>query len=411
MNLSPAEQAWETPVPLLRASLPPFPLSAFPFKLEQFARGLSTSTETPPDLAGSLVLACVAASVSRKAVVSPKADYREPLNLMLLVVLPPGERKSSVFGRVLAPLERREARLRDRARPEIARALEAREALKREIADLERRVRKSKERESVERLEAARATLAQMPIPSLPRLLADDTTPEAIPQLIADNDGRLCIASAEGGIFTTLRGRYSSGAVNIDTFLKGHAGDTLRVDRRNAEAIIVESPALSAALAVQPTVLTELVSQKEFRGRGLVARFLLSVPSPRVGTRTFDAPDLPESIGHEYDDTIQRLLDLPVTPQPLVLQLQPEGFRGWRAFALEVEHGCREDGELVGLRDWVAKLPGAVLRIAGLIHICERVSDLDRIQDADHVADRGAGGGDRTLLPCARARRTRRRGA
>lgn len=366
------EQAWESPVPLSRPSLPSFPLEALPFKLQQFATALAASTETAPDLAGTLVLAVIAASVARKAVVRPKADYEEPLNLMCLVALPPGERKSAVFSRVFGPIGRHEARLRDLARPEVERAREARKALQQEITDYERRLRRGEDADVVERLDAARNALAELPARTLPRLLADDATPEAIPQLLADNDGRLCVASAEGGIVAILRGRYSAGMVNIDAFLKGHAGETLRIDRRNAEAIIVERTALTVALAVQPAVLAELTSEKQFRGRGLVARFLFSLPSPRVGTRTFDGPPVPEPIGREYDETIERLLELDTPSTPRTLRLAPNAYERWLAFAREVESECRDDGSLVALRDWVSKLPGAVIRIAGLIHICER---------------------------------------
>lgn len=366
------EQAWEPPVPLSRPSLPSFPLEALPFKLQQFATALAASTETAPDLAGTLVLAVIAASVARKAVVTPKADYEEPLNLMCLVVLPPGERKSAVFSRVFGPIARHEARLRDLARPEVERARDERKALQQEITDYERRLRRGEDADVAERLHAARDALADLPARTLPRLLADDATPEAIPQLLADNDGRLCVASAEGGIVATLRGRYSSGMVNIDVFLKGHAGETVRIDRRNAEAIIVERTALTVALAVQPDVLAELTKQKEFRGRGLVARFLFSLPTPRVGTRTFDGPPVPEPIGREYDETIERLLELDTPSTPRTLRLSPSAFERWLGFAREVESECGDHGALVGLRDWVSKLPGAVIRIAGLLHLCER---------------------------------------
>lgn len=45
-------------------------------------------------------------------------------------------------------------------------------------------------------------------VPVLPRLVADDVTPEAAASLLADHGGRLAIISAEGGIFDTMAGRY-----------------------------------------------------------------------------------------------------------------------------------------------------------------------------------------------------------
>lgn len=44
--------------------------------------------------------------------------------------------------------------------------------------------------------------------------------------LLHEHGDRLAILSPEGGIFDLIAGRYSStGAPNLDHFLKGHAGD------------------------------------------------------------------------------------------------------------------------------------------------------------------------------------------
>ena len=186
---------------------------------------------------------------------------------------------------------------------------------------------------------------------------------------MADNGGRICIASAEGGIVATLAGRYSKGVPNIDVFLKGHAGDVIRVDRRHSESVIVPNPTLTVALAVQPSVLIELVNQPEFRSRGLVARFLFSLPPQRAGTRNFDEAAVPEPIGREYDGTLERLLSLSFVDPVRVLRFDDEARTAWLAFAVEVERKCVDGGELASIVDWVSKLPGAVARLAGLLHM------------------------------------------
>ena len=289
---------------------------------------------------------------------------------MMIVVLPPGERKSAVFRHVFEPLEEAEKRVRADARPAVERAREERDSLSAEIARLTRKARRNPD--DIHRLADLRAELEAAPTPVMPRLLADDATPEVIPRLLAENDGRLCVASAEGGIFSTLRGRYSSGMVNIDVFLKGHAGDSLRVDRKNAEAIIVERPTLSAALAVQPAVLKELLGQPDFRGRGLVARFLFSLPHPCVGKRRFDPDDLDERFVSEYRTRLRDLLARPRAATPVALRFADDAREVWRAFAVEVEVLCGPDRELASMGDWVSKLPGATARLAGILHLLDR---------------------------------------
>ena len=70
----------------------------------------------------------------------------------------------------------------------------------------------------------------------------------------------MLLASAEGTAFEIAKGRYSETA-NFDVFLKGHAGDPLRVGRISRDSEAVNSPALSCALAVQPDVISGLAEQ------------------------------------------------------------------------------------------------------------------------------------------------------
>ena len=113
----------------------------------------------------------------------------------------------------------------------------------------------------------------QVTVPTMPRILADDTTPEALSTVMAAQDGRLAVISAEGGIFDIIGGRYSR-MPNFDIYLKAHAGDEIRVDRVGRKPEHIEHPALTLALAVQPAVLRTIADREGFRGRGLLARFL-----------------------------------------------------------------------------------------------------------------------------------------
>jgi hypothetical protein len=47
-------------------------------------------------------------------------------------------------------------------------------------------------------------------VPAVPRLVADDITPEACASLLVEQAGRLAVVSAEGGLFETISGRYSN---------------------------------------------------------------------------------------------------------------------------------------------------------------------------------------------------------
>src|SRR5436189_90980 len=63
-----------------------------------------------------------------KTILNPWGDWLEPLNLYLLVSLPPGHRKSAVFASIVQPLQQYEADAAQVAAPQIAQARRIRHA-------------------------------------------------------------------------------------------------------------------------------------------------------------------------------------------------------------------------------------------------------------------------------------------
>ncbi|MEW8331608.1 MAG: DUF3987 domain-containing protein, partial [Candidatus Thiodiazotropha sp.] len=156
-----------------------------------------------------------------------------------------------------------------------------------------KKAKKTAEQASPEELDQALREIedieSQMPgIPTPLRLVADDVTPEKLASLLAENDGKMAIVSAEGGIFESIAGRYSNGIPNLDVILKGHAGDNLRVDRIGRESELIDSPALTIGLTVQPEVLKGLATKPGFRDRGLIGRFWLVMPPSMTGRRKIE---------------------------------------------------------------------------------------------------------------------------
>ncbi len=114
---------WDEPVPLDRLGLPPaFPLKSLPDWLGSYVDALATSTATPPDLAGMLVLAVLGACAGGRVWLNVRPDWAEPLNLYVAAVLGSGETKSAVFDRVTTPLGDYEAELVEAARPALVEA-------------------------------------------------------------------------------------------------------------------------------------------------------------------------------------------------------------------------------------------------------------------------------------------------
>src|SRR4029450_5760195 len=146
-------------------------------------------------------------------------------------------------------------------------------------------------------------------LPVVPRLLADDISPERLATLLSEQGGRMSMFSPEGDLFDMMAGRYS-GAVNLGIYLKAHSGDILRVDRVGRPPEFISEPALTIGLAVQPSVIESLASKPEFRGRGLLARFLYSMPESLLGRRESNPATVPGSVQATYRTCLLTLLRL-----------------------------------------------------------------------------------------------------
>jgi hypothetical protein len=186
--------------------------------------------------------------------------------------------------------------------------------------------------------------------------------------------------SAEGDVFDVMAGRYSNnGRSNFAVYLKGHAGDALRVDRVGRPAEFVEAPALTVGLAVQPEVIRGLAEKPGFRGRGLLARFLYALPPSLLGHRDTNPPPVPDPVLTEYRQKLLTLMNTPFgeddgglpCPHPLTLDVAAQ--EGFQSFEAWVEPRLAEFGELGRMTDWGGKVAGAVARIAGLLHMADHV--------------------------------------
>lgn len=376
-DAAPTVLPWDDPVPLKqRRELPPFPVDAFPEWLRDFTAALAEETQTPVDLAGCVALAVLATAAGGRAVVHVRGRWREPTNLFTVCALPPGNRKSAVFAAMTDPLYEAEKLLKDRALPAIIEAgLTAK--LAREAADKAAHKASAATGDGRDALISEAVGMAQqaeaLTVPPEPQLLADDATPETVTSLMAEQGGRIAVMSAEGEIFDIIAGRYS-GAPNMGPFLKGHAGDRLRVDRQTRKEY-VDHPALTMGLSVQPAVLDGMARIKGAKGRGLLGRFLYSLPESLLGRRKTLPESVPEAVAETYGRNVVALtLALADWTDPAVIQLTPEADTALQHFQERTEPKLAARGGSLGhVSDWASKLPGAAVRIAGLLHLAEHL--------------------------------------
>ncbi len=371
-----AVQPWPEIISFDVLNLPDFPTRALPDVLRQWVEAESHATQTPPDLAGLLALAVCSATIARRVVVKERHGWREPVNLFVTVLLAPGNRKSAVFADAIGSLREIEAELIEAARPEVAREQSERRQNEARLRKLEKTAGEKGDAEARHEAGNLAAELAEKAAPVLPRLIVDDATAEKLGMLLAEQGGRIASMSPEGCVFDLMAGLYSkAGIPKFDVYLKGHAGDDLVTDRVSRESVRVERPALTCAYAIQPEVIKGLAQHPAFRDRGLLARFLYATPQSCIGRRVIAPTSVSNVTREAYRDTIRRMFQSFENSEnesgEFVLQLSPDASAILREWEGEIETMLGDGGQMEAMRDWGAKLAGATLRLAAVLHCVE----------------------------------------
>jgi hypothetical protein len=360
---------WPQPVPFDHIDTPSFPVESLPRPVAAFVEAISESMQTPDEMAGVLSLGILATAFQCRYELEVTSDWKEPLCLYPVAVAPPGERKSAVIAALTAPAYEYEAMRGEDESVEVETNRAEKDILSRTLEALKTSAVKGKtpadrEQAKLEVLEITRQ-LAGFKDKSPYRLFADDTTPEKLIDLMDMQGGSITVASAEGGVFDSLSGRYDKGA-SLDVYLKGHAGDPIIVDRIGRKSNNIKHPRLTMMLTIQPEVLTGLMGSATFRGRGLCGRFLYVMCQSAVGHRNVNPSAMQHKTKKEYHEFVRRILSSDDTG---IIRLSAEAHEIRLSYLATIE--TRLGNEWEHMRDWGGKLAGAMLRIAALIHAAE----------------------------------------
>lgn len=372
-NWDDPHDAWPDPIPLGTADgdPPPFPVGCLPTWVQAHVLSVADEQQVAVDLPAMLSIVALAIPNAKRYRIHVQGDWFEPVNIYVVVALPPSAGKSPVFRRMFKVYERHEATLAATATVEADMVAQRRRII-------EARMHKAEKSDDAVEAQIALDELRATPEVTIPRLIADDTTVEKLVDLLAANGSRMALLSDEGGLFDAMAGRYSDKA-NLDPFLQAWSGSTIRTDRIGRATPVVYDPLLTIGLTVQPAVIRALSAKPEFRGRGLTARFMYAIPRDFVGHRDFlTVRDGDRNAAEAYEKRIQAMLDEPTPTEPVTLELAPDAWVAFSRWRQGLEARRVRDGDLRQMAEWTTKLESSVCRLAALLHIAERrTGDVD----------------------------------
>ena len=346
-------------------SLPSFPIDCLPSRLRSYVEAVAIHTQTPVDMAAGAALGVLAACLQGKIKVEGNIGHYEQTSLYIFLIAPPGSRKSAGIHAMTAAIEDYEQKYNEENKAAIRRKRQARESLQRDINRLTRQMEAKYDKLTELELQHTQDKLAELPEIKPLQIFTDDCTSESMVRLLRDNQGRMALISAEGGAFDNIVGRYTK-KPNLDVWLKGTCGDTIRVDRINREPDYIRNPALSMIISAQPSVLSEIMQNSLLDGRGFLARLLyINIPSAAM-PKSFQSAPIPTAVQEDYHNLIFHLLNLSEN-EPITLHLALEAVKRMEKLCRSIETYLRNEHR--DMREWGSKYIGLVLRIAGLLHI------------------------------------------
>ena len=345
-------------------NLPSFPIDCLPSKLRSYIEAVAAHTQTPVDMAAGVALGILATCLQGKVRVEGNIGHYEQTSLYVFLIAPPGSRKSAVIREMTAPIEDYELDYNERMKPQIRKTRQERESLQRDINRLTKQLETKYDKTAELELQHAQDNLADLPDIRPLQVFTDDCTSESMIRLLRENGGRMALISAEGGAFDNIVGRYTR-KPNMDVWLKGICGDTIRVDRINREPDYIRNPALSMIISAQPSVLSEIMKDGMLDGRGFLARLLYINVTGTSVPREFQSAPIPPEIRETYRDLIFELLERPAD-KPVTLHLTSEAVDQMNQFCIDVSYSLSHYHR--DMREWGSKYTGLVLRIAGLLH-------------------------------------------
>ncbi|MGE6379217.1 YfjI family protein [Peribacillus muralis] len=346
---------WHEPILFDDYKLPPFPVHVFPGWLRNYVEGVAESTQTPIDASGMASISVLSTALTKRFYVHLTGEWSESLNTYTILALPPGNRKSSVFKALQEPITHYEKEERKRLAMEVSEQKAKRKTKQKRLEHLEKEYAKNGDQTTLNEIFALTNEIEEQKIFSLPRLITEDVTPEKLADLMADNNEKMALLSAEGGrIFSIMAGRYASdGKANLEIFLKGFSGDYCAVDRMGREAKILNEPALTIGLFVQPHVVQDVPAS--FQERGLMPRFLYSFPRSLVGQRKITPQTVDVNVKNQYILNVKKLLSMEVT-EAVQLTLLDNARQAEEALRGVIEKMFLEGGELAEMKEWGSKL-------------------------------------------------------
>ena len=363
---------WEQPIPFEKdVHYQAFPVNCLPKTLSDYLKAVCDFVQVDSSMVALPMLSVLSLCLQGKAIVSyPANAHTESINIYTLTIAQPGERKSGVYKALIKPVETYQQQYNALHYKEI-------EQYKSKRQFLERQKQAALNKTSFERVQQLTNEICELKPVHEMRLICSDTTPEALAAEMSKQGGCMAVMDDEGSVFDVISGLYNNGQGNINLFLKAYDGSSHTIFRRNSDNITLNAPYLTIGIMTQPQQFIRTMNNPQFMGRGLMQRFLFAFPFGKAGNQNFTSNNIPPNIQKAYDELIVKLLRIPKNDTPIKIMHDKESYATLNNYYDLLQSKMRNGGmfENDTLKEYASKHFGKVLKISGLLHLCDHTAD------------------------------------
>jgi len=378
------QNVWPDPQSLTAShEAEPYPADALPGIVRAAVSEAAGFVKAPVPMVASSSLAALSLAIQAHVDVRRADKLQGPTGLFLLTIADSGERKSTCDGLFTQAIKDYESAEAEKAKPDIKNYKADLDAWESQRSGIKDKIRQnSKDGKPVDELKSTLRNLEQEKPepPKIPRLMYQDSTPEALAFALAKQWPSGGVVSAEGGVVLGGHAMSKESAMrNMALLNQLWDGATLNIDRRTSESFTVRGARLTMALQVQEATLREFLSKSGelARGTGFLARFLISRPTSTQGFRPFtEAPANWPALA-AFNRRIAAILNQPVNIDddgaltPVMLSLSPQAKRAWVEYHDTIESELATGGALYDVRDAASKSADNAARLATLFQMFE----------------------------------------
>lgn len=353
---------------------PPFPVDALPDGCQRFVLEGARAIGCPPDFLGMGALATLSVGIGASRVVQIKRSWREGASLFLAIVAPPGAKKTPAAQAAAEPVREHQARLQREYRKEKER--------------VEREMRGWEVDKKLAYKDNAPAP-KQPEKPDMGRVIADDTTVEALVSILEPNPRGLLADKDELTGWVRAMDQYKGGkGADRQHWLSIWSSKPVVVDRKSraGEPIMLSRPWVSLFGGLQPTMLKELGGLQE---DGLLDRFLFAYPPPKRAL--FSDAEISAEAEQEYGELYGKLAETQMVkdeygePNPGIVPMSEEAREAFRTRVDALAGEVYEPGFPSRMEGVWSKLEGYLARLSLILALArsKETGEIERVQLED----------------------------